>query len=203
MKYPGSLTRCRRCPRLNEHRNALRRQLPDYWNKPVPATGDPATGLMIVGLAPGRHGANRTGVPFTGDAAGELLFRTLAAFGLNGRVVITNAVKCLPVDNRPIAAEIVNCQPYLRREIAELFDRAGIPVILALGTIAHKAVLRAFDLPAAAHPFRHGASYALEPRGYLVDSYHCSRYNTQTGRLTPAMFHAAVEQGARLAGLIG
>ena len=163
------------------------------------AFGDPDAWLALAGLAPGKHGANRTGRPFTGDYAGDLLFATLAAFGLSqGRygariddgltldgAIIVNSVKCLPPQNKPTPAEIINCRPYFETQLATL---PSVRVIIALGRIAHDAMLRAASVRLAAHPFAHGAIHALPDGRFLVDSYHCSRYNTNTGRLTPEMF---------------
>ena len=172
----------------------LRDECPDYWNRPVPPSGDPGAGLLIVGLAPGKHGANRTGVPFKGDAAGVLLFSTLNELALMDKVCITNAVKCLPVANLPNTREIDNCRRFLAVELEPP------RVILALGGIAHRAVLKALGLHQSHHPFSHGAVHELAPQ-VLVDSYHCSRYNTQTGRLTEGMFRDVVELAATRAGL--
>jgi uracil-DNA glycosylase len=194
-------TDCRACPRLAEFLAAGRTSHPGYWCRPVPPFGDPQPQLLIVGLAPGFHGANQTGRPFTGDHAGILLYDTLHAFGYASRAVslaaddglqligcrITNAVKCVPPQNKPEADEIKRCNDYLRQELATLPSGAAI---LALGLIAHKAVLQAFGLKAASHVFAHAASHALPGDHRLYDSYHCSRYNTQTRRLTPEMFHA-------------
>jgi uracil-DNA glycosylase len=178
----------------------------------VPPFGDPAPELLIVGLAPGLRGANRTGRPFTGDYAGELLYRTLLKFGLAAgqygadigdglalrRTRITNAVRCVPPQNRPEPAEIDACRRFL---VAELAGPPRPAAILALGAIAHNAVLAANDLKRARYPFAHGALYALPDGSLLADSYHCSRLNTNTGRLTPAMFEGVVAALAgRLAG---
>jgi len=176
-----------------------------YCCKPVPPFGDPEARLLIVGLAPGMHGANRTGRPFTGDHAGILLYATLFKFGLSTAPVstaaddgltlkgarITNAVKCLPPANKPLPTEIKTCNAYLR---AELAASHSVRAILALGTVAHEAVLRALDVPAKLHRFAHGAEHRLADGRILVDSYHCSRYNTQTRRLTAAMFEAVVDK---------
>jgi uracil-DNA glycosylase len=182
---------------------------PDYHNAPVPPFGDPAARLVVVGLAPGAHGANASGRPFTGDFAGLLLYRTLFEAGFSTAPVstsatdplrlidcrITNAVKCLPPSNKPTTAEVDECNGYLRAELAEA--RPGT-VLLALGAIAHRAVLRVFGLKLRAHPFAHGRRHDL-PRGLqLLDSYHCSRYNTQTRRLTESMFKEVVEQAKAL-----
>ncbi|MFA7238922.1 MAG: uracil-DNA glycosylase [Sulfuricellaceae bacterium] len=192
---------CRRCARLSGFLDEVRRDFPAYHARPVAPFGDDSPRLLIVGLAPGMHGANRSGRPFTGDYAGILLYETLHRFGFASRPVseavddglvlsgcrITNAVKCLPPQNKPEPGEIRQCNAYLREEIAGL--RAGT-AILALGTIAHAAVLRALDLKAKDCAFGHAAVHALPGRLMLYDSYHCSRYNTQTKRLTPAMFEA-------------
>ena len=190
---------CTRCPRLAAHLSAVRRSNPDYHARPVAPFGDATPKLLIVGLAPGMHGANRTGRPFTGDHAGILLYQTLHRYGFGSQAEararddglilqgcrITNAVKCLPPENKPLPAEIRECNGYLRAEISAL---APGTALLALGTIAHQAVLRALDRRIAEHPFAHGAVHALPHDMSLFDSYHCSRYNTQTRRLTPAMF---------------
>jgi uracil-DNA glycosylase len=193
-------TDCRRCPRLARHLAQVRNTHPDYYALPVPPFGATRADLLIVGLAPGMHGANRTGRPFTGDFAGILLYDTLHRYGFANRSVsssatdslrlkgcrITNAVKCLPPANRPLPDEVRRCNGYLAQEIEELPDRAAI---LALGLIAHDAVLKALELKRSAHRFRHGGLHVLPREMTLYDSYHCSRYNTQTRRLTPAMFH--------------
>ena len=190
---------CRRCPRLVALRKDLRREQPDWWNAPVPAFGDPDAWLAIVGLAPGREGANRTGRPFTGDASGEMLFATLDKFGfvdgtfqnhpddgiaLNGAMIL-NAVKCLPPENKPIGEEINNCRNFLGKSLRAL---PGLKVIVALGKIAHDSLVRSHKLRLADFPFGHAARHVLPGGALLIDSYHCSRYNVNTGRLTPAMF---------------
>jgi len=189
---------CRRCHRLSSFLDEVSQQYPGYHARPVPAFGDPDAGLLIVGLAPGMHGANRTGRPFTGDYAGILLYQTLYDFGFGSRPVseshddglklkrcrISNAVKCLPPQNKPVTAEIKNCNGFLRAEL-ETLPQSG--VIVALGKIAHDAVLRAFALPLSRYKFVHGAEHRLGEL-VLLDSYHCSRYNTQTRRLSEAMF---------------
>jgi uracil-DNA glycosylase family 4 len=191
--------RCRRCARLAAHLEQVRREHPDYHCAPVPPFGSARFRLLVVGLAPGRHGANRSGRPFTGDHAGILLYRTLHQNGFASRAAsvsrrdglrlagcrITNAVKCLPPGNRPLPAEVRRCNPFLARELAAL-DSGG--VVVALGAIAHGAVLRAAGLPPRAARFAHGAEHELPGARRLIDSYHCSRLNTNTGRLTPAMF---------------
>jgi uracil-DNA glycosylase family 4 len=192
---------CRECPRLAIFLDDVRHQHPDYFCLPVPPFGVDDPKLLIVGLAPGLHGANRTGRPFTGDYAGGLLYETLHKFGFASRPAsvsaddglrlkdcrITNAVKCLPPQNKPLPIEIRTCNRFLQGEIA------GLPTstaILALGTIAHAAVLTAMGLKAGHCKFRHGAMHRLPTGQMLFDSYHCSRYNTNTRRLTEEMFHA-------------
>ncbi|MBY0269583.1 MAG: uracil-DNA glycosylase [Burkholderiales bacterium] len=189
---------CTRCPRLATHLAGVRAEHPDYHARPVAPFGDLKPGLLIVGLAPGMHGANRTGRPFTGDHAGILLYETLHRYGFGSRAIavdpddglvlhgcrITNAVKCLPPENKPLPAEIRECNAYLRAELQTLAP----PAILALGTVAHQAVLQALGHRIADYPFAHGAWHALGGRTRLFDSYHCSRYNTNTRRLTPEMF---------------
>ncbi|MGQ2943617.1 MAG: uracil-DNA glycosylase [Blastomonas fulva] len=190
---------CPLCPRLVALRHACQAEHPDWWNAPVAAFGDADAWLGIIGLAPGKHGANRTGRPFTGDYAGDLLFATLAKFGLsNDRygshlgdglalsgVVIINSVKCLPPQNKPTPQEINTCRRFLTAQIAAL---PRLRVFVALGRIAHDSFLRHWGLRLADHPFGHGAVHDLGEGRVLIDSYHCSRYNTNTGRLTAAMF---------------
>ncbi|SFW15352.1 uracil-DNA glycosylase [Nitrosovibrio sp. Nv17] len=192
---------CRQCPRLAGFLDEVRSRHPRYHARPVPAFGDAAPRLLIVGLAPGMHGANRTGRPFTGDFAGILLYRTLYKFGFAShegsadpgdglRLVdcrVTNAVKCLPPQNKPEPAEVRRCNGYLAAEIAA-FMRTGGVALLALGAVAHRAVLMALGLRGADHAFGHGAIHTLPDDLTLYDSYHCSRYNTQTRRLTAGMF---------------
>jgi uracil-DNA glycosylase family 4 len=205
---------CRRCPRLATFLDSVQLDHLDYYCKPVPPFGDPQARLLIVGLAPGMHGANRTGRPFTGDHAGILLYATLHKFGLattpisasaddglrllNAR--ITNSVKCLPPANKPLPQEIRTCNEFLRAELAESH---AMRVILALGRIAHEAVLRACDLPTKSYPFAHGAEHELKRGRVLVDSYHCSRYNTQTRRLTTKMFETVVGRARSIADAAG
>jgi len=190
---------CRNCARLADFLDQTSAKYPDYHARPVPAFGDSGARLLIVGLAPGMHGANATGRPFTGDYAGILLYRTLFDFGFSSQPEsvsrddglrltgcrITNAVKCLPPQNKPRPDEVRECNRYLKAEIAAL-PQPG--VIIALGKIAHDAVLRALDLRLSAHPFAHAQLHRLAESLTLIDSYHCSRYNTQTRRLTPEMF---------------
>jgi len=192
---------CRACPRLAGFLDEVRVAHPAYHARPVAPFGDTAPWLLIVGLAPGMHGANRSGRPFTGDHAGILLYETLHAYGFASHPTsvsaddglqlhgcrITNAVKCLPPANKPETAEIRQCNHYLANEIAALPDDLAI---LALGSVAHAAVLMALGLKAKTHVFGHGAVHALDDGRVLYDSYHCSRYNTNTRRLTPDMFRA-------------
>jgi uracil-DNA glycosylase family 4 len=196
---------CRACPRLATFLDEVRARHPDYHARPVPAFGDPAPRLLIVGLAPGMHGANRSGRPFTGDTAGILLYQTLHQFGYASAAEsvsvddglqligcrITNAVKCLPPANKPEPAEIRACNHFLAAELDALPAGARI---LALGQIAHQAVLRARGLKLKDYPFAHASDYRLPDGRRLVSSYHCSRYNTQTRRLTPEMFAAVFKQ---------
>jgi uracil-DNA glycosylase len=200
---------CRRCLRLATFLDSVREQHPSYFCKPVAPFGDADASLLIVGLAPGMHGANRSGRPFTGDFAGILLYETLYKFGLASsprsvsvddgltlvRTRITNAVKCLPPQNKPLPAEIKECNRYLE---AELTQSPEARVILALGAIAHIAVLSAHGLRVGGYRFAYGAEHALPGGRVLVDSYHCSRYNTQTRRLTASMFEAVVGRSVAL-----
>lgn len=192
--------KCRRCPRLAKHLAQSRKDHPDYHSAPVPAFGDADPRLLIVGLAPGMHGANRTGRPFTGDHAGIILYRTLHEHGFASapesdlgddlsltEARITNAVKCLPPANKPVGAEINNCNRFLTAELNALSRPV---VVLALGGIAHRAVVRSLGLRQVDHAFGHAAEHAVDEGMTLIDSYHCSRYNTQTRRLTEPMFSA-------------
>ena len=202
---------CRLCPRLADFRATNRRDYPGFFNGPVPSFGDVSGRLLIVGLAPGLKGANRTGRPFTGDFAGELLYGTLAAFGLSKGAfaadpgdglqlvdcLLTNAVRCVPPENKPTGAESKTCRTFLTARIASL---PNLEVIFALGRIAHESVLSALEAPRAAHPFAHGATHMLPSGMYVVDSYHCSRYNTNTGKLTPEMFRDAMGKAKALMG---
>lgn len=199
------LLNCRACPRLANFLDEVRAQHPDYHARPVLPFGVEHPRLLIVGLAPGMHGANRTGRPFTGDHAGILLYDTLYKFGFASHPVsqsadddlelincrITNAVKCLPPANKPETTEIKQCNGYLKSELAALQPGTAI---LALGNIAHTAVLMALALKIKHHPFGHAAVHSLPNGLRLYDSYHCSRYNTQTRRLTTDMFHAVFAQ---------
>ncbi|MEO2183764.1 MAG: uracil-DNA glycosylase family protein, partial [bacterium] len=168
-----------------------------YWNKPVPAAQESAAGLMIIGLAPGLHGANRTGIPFEGDASSMLLRSTLQQLGLIDRVSITNVLKCLPEQNKPKTDELKRCERFFMPEMAA-FKARPTGVALALGRVAHERIIRALDLRQKDYAFVHGQTHRLGEAHWLVDSYHCSRYNTQTGRLTEAMLLAAVATAARL-----
>src|SRR4051812_33326490 len=200
---------CPLCPRLVMFRHECRDEFPDWWNAPVPAFGDPHAWLGIVGLAPGKHGANRTGRPFTGDYAGELLYATLLKFGLaEGEyradpadglkltgAVILNAVKCLPPANKPEPREIATCRNYFEAALVAL---PKVQVLVALGQIAHVAAARALGLPPASTKFGHGAE-AVAPDGrVLLSSYHCSRYNQNTGRLDQHMFEAVFHRASEL-----
>jgi len=198
-------TACRLCPRLANFLDEVRQIHPDYYAHPVPSFGDAQARLLIVGLAPGMHGANRTGRPFAGDFAGKLLYSTLHLFGFSNQTEplnvagnanpelslfdcrITNAVRCLPPQNKPEPAEVRQCNQYLAAELASLPLDA---VVLVLGTVAHLAVLRALGLQIKNYKFTHGVRHELPNGIMLYDSYHCSRYNTQTKRLNEAMFHA-------------
>lgn len=200
---------CPRCPRLVAFRDALRLEYPDWWNAPVPAFGDPDAWLVIVGLAPGKHGANRTGRPFTGDFAGELLYATLLKFGLaHGRydarpdddlrldgAIICNAVKCLPPENKPVPDEIANCRPFLSAQLDALPQAR---VFVALGQIAHQSAVRTLGGKLSANKFGHLAEHRFPGGEVLIDSYHCSRYNQNTGRLTAGMFEAVFARALEL-----
>jgi len=201
---------CPLCPRLVEFRHAARAKFPDWHNAPVPPFGPDQARLLIVGLAPGLQGANRTGRPFTGDYAGDLLYATLKEFGLargdydkrpdDGLQLIdcriSNAVKCVPPENKPTPEEIRICNRFLANELASL---PNLKVVLALGSIAHDAVLVAMGQRKSTAKFAHGARHALPRELTLFDSYHCSRYNTNTRRLTPAMFREVVGKAAAIA----
>ena len=195
---------CRRCPRLVDYRRRQKALYPRYHCRPVPATGARRARLLIVGLAPGLHGANASGIPFCGDASGRFLFAALHRFGYasapagDARLVdcrITNAVKCLPPGNRPNASEIANCSEWLAREIAQLPDDG---LVLALGAIAHRAVLRVLGHRPVDFRFGHAAEHALPDGRRMIDSYHCSRYNVNTGRLDRAGFDAIIDRTREL-----
>lgn len=200
---------CPRCPRLAELREDLRRAHPDWWNAPVPAWGDPHAWLAIVGLAPGLRGANRTGRPFTGDYSGILFYETLLGLGLaEGRYssraddglrligcIVVNAVRCLPPKNRPLPEEVAACREYYAATLSAL---PGVRVLVALGRIAHDNAIRAASRQLSQHHFAHGAEHRLDAGRTLIDSYHCSRQNTNTGRLTRAMFEDVFRRALEL-----
>ncbi len=200
---------CPLCPRLMRFRLDRRAEHPDWWNAPVPAFGDRQAWLGIVGLAPGKHGANRTGRPFTGYYAGELLYATLAKYGLSEGeyradpadglrltgAIILNAVKCLPPANKPEPSEIATCRHFLEASLATL---PTVRVVIALGQIAHVAAARALGLPPSATKFAHGAEHAAPDGRVLLSSYHCSRYNQNTRRLDAAMFESVFERAINL-----
>ncbi len=202
-----STTGCRQCERLAKFLDSIKKRYPDYHAAPVSSFGDMMPKLLIIGLAPGMHGANRTGRPFTGDYAGILLYRTLYKFGFanldesvsadDGLQLfgcrITNAVKCLPPENKPASIEIRQCNAYLTNEIVD-FKANGGTAMLALGTVAHQAGLMALGLKSKDFKFGHGAVHVLPNGLILYDSYHCSRYNTQTKRLTSEMFEQVFER---------
>ncbi len=195
---------CCRCPRLASFLDEVKAEHPTYFCKPVPPFGYPQARFLIVGLAPGLHGANATGRPFTGDWCGPLLYGSLYRYGFASKPEslhredglqlidcrISNAVKCLPPQNKPELGEIRNCNRFLSSEIKTSTE---LKVILALGTVAHQSVMEAFGLKAKDRKFAHHARHALPGGVTLFDSYHVSRYNTNTGRLTEAMFHAVLE----------
>ena len=200
---------CPLCPRLVAFREKNRIKYPDWFNGPVPSFGPLTARIVIAGLAPGLQGANRTGRPFTGDWAGDLLYATLLKYGLAKGVYderiddtlelvdcrIANAVRCVPPQNKPEPSEIKTCRRFL---LSELDALGRVKVILALGKIAHDSVLKALDARIAAHPFKHGVSYEIG-KYRLISSYHCSRYNTNTGVLTTQMFEDVVGEAKRLA----
>ena len=195
---------CRLCPRLAKFRDEVATKEPDWFNGAVASFGSLDAALLIVGLAPGMKGAHRTGRPFTGDWSGDLLYATLAKFGFSQgnyrgyrddglvlqNAMVTNAVRCLPPQNKPTSAEINQCRPYLKAQIDAL---PNLQVIILLGKIAHDSTMRTLGLKLKDHPFGHAAHYQTEQGGkpmHLISSYHCSRYNTNTKRLTPDMFEA-------------
>jgi uracil-DNA glycosylase family 4 len=193
---------CPRCPRLVAYRQANAARQPDWYNGAVASFGDPGARLLVLGLAPGVAGANRTGRPFTGDYAGDLLYATLTKFGFaNGRFaadpadglvlsdcLVSNALRCVPPQNRPTPLEIATCRPFLEARLAAL---PRLAAVLCLGRIAHESLVRALGSRLAAHPFAHGARHEIGGLA-VFDSYHCSRYNTNTRRLTPEMFEAVL-----------
>jgi len=199
---------CRACPRLSDFLDDVNGRYPDYYCRPVPPFGDRAARFLIVGLAPGLHGANRTGRPFTGDHAGILLYQMLNKYGFASRdhseaaddglelidCRITNAVKCLPPDNKPVGAEINTCNSFLANELEQLPENS---IVMALGGIAHRAIVKARGLRQVEYKFGHAALHDLGAF-QVLDSYHCSRYNTNTGRLTEPMFDAIFAQAREL-----
>lgn len=192
---------CNLCPRLAEFRRHNRTSYPAYHNGPVPSFGTLQGRLLIVGLAPGLHGANQTGRPFTGDYAGDLLYDTLKRFGFargnydkrpdDGMELIdcrlTNAARCVPPENKPTPAEVATCRAFLSQEVSAM---PNLRAVVALGTVSHASTVTAFGLRPAHHAFGHGARHAIRAGVTLFDSYHCSRYNTNTGRLTTQMFQS-------------
>ncbi|WP_029040249.1 uracil-DNA glycosylase [Cucumibacter marinus] len=202
---------CALCPRLADFRHDNARQYPEFFNAPVPSWGDANAAIMIVGLAPGLKGANATGRPFTGDYAGDLLYETLKKFGLASgeydkrpddslrlhNVRICNAVRCVPPQNKPTGAEIKTCRPFLTGNIEA---HAPIKVFVTLGRIAHDTLLTTLDLKRSAYPFGHAARHDLPDGRVIYDSYHCSRYNTNTGRLTTEMFEDVIGKAKAAAG---
>ena len=192
---------CSLCERLTEFRGENVRAEPNWFNAPVPSFGSETARLLIVGLAPGLRGANRTGRPFTGDFAGDLLYATLLEFGFAhgayaaspddglalDETMITNAVRCVPPENRPTGGEITACRPFLT---ARLLSLPRLQAVLVLGKIAHDSALQALGVRKSSCPFKHGARHEIRDGLVLFDSYHCSRYNTNTGKLTTAMFRS-------------
>jgi uracil-DNA glycosylase family 4 len=201
---PEAPIKCQRCPRLVAYRAENEAKEPTWFNGAVPSFGNENARLLIVGLAPGRNGANRTGRPFTGDYAGDLLYKTLLAYrfargtyqarpddGLQlVDCMITNAVRCVPPENKPEPKEIATCRPYFQSRLGHL---SRLKVILALGRIAHDQTLTTLGKRKALFPFAHGARHDIGAGVVLFDSFHCSRYNTNTGRLTTAMFHSVFD----------
>lgn len=200
---------CPLCPRLVSLRQELRAEYPGWWNAPVPAMGDPDAWLGIIGLAPGKHGANRTGRPFTGDYAGDLMFATLEKFGfttgryekrvddglaLTGAMILTS-VKCLPPQNKPIPEEIRTCRPFLANAVGML---PKARVFIALGQIAHQSAVKVLGGRLPKCRFGHLAEHRMPDGRVLIDSYHCSRYNQNTSRLTAEMFEAVFERALAL-----
>ena len=200
---------CPLCPRLVALRHDLRAEYPDWWNAPVPAFGDPGAWLGIIGLAPGKHGANRTGRPFTGDGAGPLMFATLAEHGLaegtydarpddnlrlSGAIVI-NAVKCLPPENKPTPEEVRTCRTFLDAQVAAV---PTARIFIALGAVAHQSAVKVLGGKLPKCRFAHLAEHRMPDGRVLIDSYHPSRYNQNTGRLTPEMFSAVFARASEL-----
>ncbi len=215
------LLECQKCPALRAQFKRLRVQYPDYWNRPVPAHGPESSPLLIVGLAPGLKGANRTGVPFVGDASGAMLTKVLQRLNAVDQVRITNAVKCLPRNNKPSGLEVKRCRPYFEADLFESVEWRSIQsleassrrdtsaegrvkqprhkVYFALGRVAHDEVVRAFGFKLSSLPFKHGARHRLTKDVWLYDSYHCSRYNVQTGRMTETMLHNVLKRALKQA----
>ncbi len=216
---------CTHCPRLVEYRQRIAREKRrayvdwDYWGKPVPGFGDPDARVLVLGLAPGAHGSNRTGRPFTGDASGKFMYPILYEAGFSNQpdatkrddglelkdLYITAAVRCVPPDNKPLPQELANCAPYLDRELAGLKD---VRVVVALGRIGFEAYLnylkrRGLLASKNPYPFGHGASYKMPDGKILLASYHPSNQNTQTGKLTRVMFAKIFEEAARMAAVRG
>lgn len=204
---------CPRCPRLVALRQELRVEYPDWWNAPVPAFGDPDGWLGIIGLAPGKHGANRTGRPFTGDFAGDLMFATLAKFGftsgtyesrpddglqLTGAIIV-NSVKCLPPENKPTPEEARTCRPFAEAQVDAL---PNARIFIALGQIAHQSAVKILGGKLPKCRFGHLAEHRMPDGRVLIDSYHCSRYNQNTGRLTAEMFQAVFARALELRGTV-
>lgn len=202
---------CSLCPRLVGYREECRAEFPDWWNAPVPAFGDPDARIALIGPAPGKHGANRTGRPFTGDEAGVLLYATLAKFGLSDGdyaaspddglalrgVMILNAVKCLPPKNKPTPLEIRTCRAFLERNVTML---PNARIFVALGDDAHKSAVKMLGGKLPKAPFAHFAEHRMPDGRILIDSYHCSRRNQDTGILTAEMFEAVIDRAMTLAG---
>lgn len=203
---------CRACPRLVRYLGSIRKKYPTYWCKPVPSFGDEKAKILILGLAPGRFGSNRTGRMFTGDASGKFLYRALYESGLCNqpeatapndglklkKVTISAVVRCAPPQNKPHPEEIRRCIQFVRMELKLL---KNLKVVIALGKIAHDGYLRLLGEKISAYPFRHGAVYAMKDKPYLLDSYHVSRQNTQTGRLNREMFLEVLGKAKQLAGI--
>lgn len=201
--------KCRSCPRLVDFLGQVKVDYPDYHAAPVAPFGAADAQLLVVGLAPGMHGANATGRPFTGDHAGILLYKTLYEFGFSNQPEaisrndglklhncrITNAVKCLPPQNKPVGSEVNSCNGFLRDEL-DMMPRNSL--VISLGSIAHQAVIKALGLRQKSYPFAHAMEHRLSERHLMIDSYHCSRYNTQTRRLTPAMFQKIFRRARKL-----
>jgi uracil-DNA glycosylase len=206
---PEPAKNCALCPRLATFRQENSVRYPTMFNAPVPGWGDPNAWLLVAGLAPGLHGANRTGRPFTGDYAGDLLYATLLKFGLaegvyakkindglqlNG-TFIANAVRCVPPENKPTPEEIKTCRPFFSDQLKSL---PRVKIIIALGTIAHQSTIKALNGKLPKHSFGHNAVHHMHSGHIVIDSYHCSRYNTSTKRLTPEMFEAVFENALNL-----